>query len=672
MKKYARLMALLLSLLLTAGMTVPSFAAGVQTATTRAAAATTKAATTTATTPAATTTVPVTTAASSKDATAKDAAKTVAEETRGKGAKTVVTDGASTGDRTVTARSIAEITNSYNNSNGRVLCVAKNGMPRLYPEDSLEGFQAAIAAGVDILSFNVQKTSDGQLVVFEDKNVSRMLVNEIDGKTASGDVSQYTLKQMQTAFFLRNGKGGENRAATKLRVPALKDVLEQTKGNAMVYLSNGWAYNKEINALARSINACETTILGGAKDAESIKDFATATGAPICHIAGYFDAATAETSAKSFAKESLDAGSDAVLMITNKDYSPIFKEATIKKFADKGRPMISATKLSLCGDHKDTIQGWEQLIDAGYSIIETDYPEELAAYISDIEAYRTDLTSLLTQAQTVNQDRFSKESTKELKRAEKAAEETAAKGAVSRTELDNARYDLQESIDALQYGGTVEKAKMPLWAKILLIVLLVLLLFVLVILALRAYNRARRKKGRKSADQKAEQKEAKKTFQQMTEDNLKRAKTKVDEAVPTIHKPKAPIPPKREPAAPQAKDHFTEEELGFDTGDTSTTDPVREDTAKAAAEEAKEKLKEEARKADEFFAEKKASLKSRKEESADKEKSGKFSLKDKINEYLGEDSTAAPETPEKAPSADDDTTSLFDQYDDPNYTDDGE
>ena len=92
----------------------------------------------------------------------------------------------------------------------------------------------------------------------------------------------------------------------------------------------------------------------------------------------------------------------------------------------------------------------------------------------DIEAYRTELSSLITQAQTLNTDKFSKETGKTLKKTLADAETISSKGAVSLRQMDETRYNLQESIDALEIGAEVDQAHTPIW-QILLIVAIVLL-----------------------------------------------------------------------------------------------------------------------------------------------------------------------------------------------------
>ena len=385
-------------------------------------------------------------------------------------------------------RTVDEIITSYNNNNGRVLSAAKAGYPRLYPEDSLTGLRYCVENGVDIISVTVQQTKDKGLVLLEDATIDRMLVDRSTGEAGKGKVSSYTLEELQNNFYLRDGHGGSKKA-TKETVPGLHDALELTRNSVMLYITNGFQYAETINDVAKGLNACDVVILGGATSADDIKIFVDHTGTPICHITSNFVDGTTEGAPRNFIKDTLDAGADAVNLATDKDYSAIFKSSTTKRFEDAGRGMVSATTFATSGEHVDRIEGWQELIEAGYSIIETDYPKELSVYIKDIEAYRTELSSLITQAQTLNTDKFSKETAKTLKKTLADAETMSSKGAVSLRQMDETRYNLQESIDALELGEEVDQVHTPIWQILLIIAIVLLAIAGIVLVVLRVFNK---------------------------------------------------------------------------------------------------------------------------------------------------------------------------------------
>ena len=423
-------------------------------------------------------------------------------------------------------RAVDEIITSYNNNNGRVLSAARAGYPRLYPEDSLTGLRYCVENGVDIISVTVQQTRDKGLVLLEDATIDRMLVDRSTGESGEGKVSTYTLEELQNNFYLRDGHGGSGKKATKETVPGLHDALELTRNSVMLYITNGFQYAETINDVAKGLNACDVVILGGATSADDIKIFVDHTGTPICHITSNFVDGTTEGAPRNFIKETLEAGADAVNLATDKDYSAIFKSSTTKRFEDAGRGMVSATTFATSGEHVDRIEGWQELIEAGYSIIETDYPKELSSYIKDIEAYRTELSSLITQAQTLNTDKFSKETGKTLEKTLADAETISSKGAVSLRQMDETRYNLQESIDALELGEEVDQIHTPIWQILLIIAIVLLAIAGIILLALRVFNK-HKKEIRK-------QRKVRRKYKAMSERNLAEAETEIDETTPTI------------------------------------------------------------------------------------------------------------------------------------------
>lgn len=424
------------------------------------------------------------------------------------------------------SRPVDSIITGYNNANGGVMVVADNGYPRLYPEDSKEGLQYCIDNNVQIVSMSVRKTKDKKFVFFEDKTLERMCIDLHTKGPAAGNVSDYTLEELQNGFVLRNSRGGDKRKASKSTIMSLEDALEVSKDNIILYIENGFKYAAEINTLARSYGACDVIILGGAGNTEAIRTFADETGTPICHITAEFKDGTTDGNSKTFVKDAIDAGADCVLLESKNNYSSIFKTSTMKKFESNGRAMVDATTFATSGEHEDRIAGWEELINLGYNVIKTDYPKELADYVKSVESYRAALTSLITQAQTINLNNYSKDTAKALKSALKEAEEVSATGAVSLTELDKARFDLQESIDALEYGQEVEKIHTPIWKIIIIAVIAILLLGLIAIILLRIINK-------KKASRK-ERKEMKEHYKQQSEENLQAAKTSMDGSIKPI------------------------------------------------------------------------------------------------------------------------------------------
>ncbi len=409
---------------------------------------------------------------------------------------------------------ITEITASFSNPNGRVLSVAKNGDYRNYPEDSLVALEASIDMCVDIISVSVQQTKDSQLVLMEDETLDRMLIARDSGSSASGNVSSYSLSELQTNFYLRQGRGGSQSSTTKTTVASLEEAIKETKDHCMLFIANGWQYADAINSLARSADACDTIIIGGATDPSAISSFLEENDSPVCHIAATYKDKTNKTKVKDFTTSALKAGAGMILYETSKSSSAVFKKANTNALKDAGRAMISFTDTDLCGGYRDMQTDWETLIDSGFSVIETDYPKALADYLSMVEDYRSDMTRLITAAQSLNTVNYSRSTKKAINQALEPALELSGIGALSLTKTIEVRYNLQEVMDSIdQTGEASYHAKVKWWVVLLIILGSLLLLAVLTILGLRFFNK------RKSAEYKKRQK-FKNRFRAQAEANL--------------------------------------------------------------------------------------------------------------------------------------------------------
>ncbi len=98
-----------------------------------------------------------------------------------------------------------------------VLVIGHRGAAGLAPENTLVAIRTAIELGADAVEFDVRRTSDGELILMHDADVSRTT----DG---AGDVADLTLDEIRA---LDAGSWyGEDFAGE--RVPTLREVFEAT------------------------------------------------------------------------------------------------------------------------------------------------------------------------------------------------------------------------------------------------------------------------------------------------------------------------------------------------------------------------------------------------------------------------------------------------------------
>lgn len=105
----------------------------------------------------------------------------------------------------------------------RPLIIAHRGMPRVHPENSLAGFAAALALGVDGIELDVQVTADGVPVVHHDPELGRpaVAVAPLRGRA----IADLPLADVRT-----------HELAPGVGVPTLEEVLDVVNGAATVFV----------------------------------------------------------------------------------------------------------------------------------------------------------------------------------------------------------------------------------------------------------------------------------------------------------------------------------------------------------------------------------------------------------------------------------------------------
>lgn len=114
--------------------------------------------------------------------------------------------------------------------NKYVLVTAHRGDWRNAPENSVQGLKNCIAMGVDIVEFDLGITKDGHLVVMHDKTIDRTT-------TGTGKPEQYTLEALKK-LRLKNATGH----ATTHSIPTLEEMLTAAKGKIMVCVDKGFTW----------------------------------------------------------------------------------------------------------------------------------------------------------------------------------------------------------------------------------------------------------------------------------------------------------------------------------------------------------------------------------------------------------------------------------------------
>ena len=255
-----------------------------------------------------------------------------------------------------------------------VMVTAHRGDWRNAPENSLPAFRSAIEMGVDIVELDMNKTKDGVIVIMHDNTIDRTT----DGK---GRPSDYTLAEIKK-FHLRNGQG----RVTRNLIPTLEEVMLLAKGKILVNLDKSYEYYNEAYQVLTSTGTLQQAIF---KTDIPYQDLHTRY-APILDSITFMAVVSLDKPAAKQIIDDYQTGMKPVAfeLIFQKDTSGILTHNTFIK--NKGAKIwINSLWPSLNGGHADDVavdesntkDSWDWLIVHGATIIQTDRPKELLAYL---------------------------------------------------------------------------------------------------------------------------------------------------------------------------------------------------------------------------------------------------------------------------------------------------
>jgi glycerophosphoryl diester phosphodiesterase len=254
-----------------------------------------------------------------------------------------------------------------------VLVAAHRGDWRNAPENSIAAIRYAIAMGVDIVEIDVQKTADGQLVIMHDDKIDRTT----NGK---GRVRDYTLDSLKK-LYLRNGLG----VVTHHRIPTLEEAMLTAKGKVMVNLDKCYDYMSDAYAVLEKTGTVHQAIFKGYfLSAAKVK----ADNAAILNKIHYMsmiqlDDTVALNMIHDFQREIKPV---AFELIFKSDTSAILSGLSRIKGS---RLWVNSLWASLNGGHYDDMavddgnikDSWQWLLNKGFTVIQTDRPVALLAYL---------------------------------------------------------------------------------------------------------------------------------------------------------------------------------------------------------------------------------------------------------------------------------------------------
>ena len=279
----------------------------------------------------------------------------------------------------------------HNPSSEYVIVACHRGDWRNWPENSIPAIESVINMGADIVEIDIHMTSDSVLVLCHDSDVKRTtnfrkVFRGEPGKSAK--VADLTLAEIKSLSLNRMHQAA---VIDTLRMPTLREALECTRDRICVNIDKGYDYYDNVLAITEELGVTGQVLIKGKKPIDVVKADMEAHPhnmmyMPIVDIQKEKGKALLE----SYLSQGVVPLAYEVCWQNNDDDA--FPEACRKIREQGSKIWVNTIWASLCGGvgndddaaylASDPGRVYQQYIDAGVTMIQTDRPELLIAWLT--------------------------------------------------------------------------------------------------------------------------------------------------------------------------------------------------------------------------------------------------------------------------------------------------
>ncbi|MBQ3136380.1 MAG: hypothetical protein IJB74_02750 [Clostridia bacterium] len=285
-----------------------------------------------------------------------------------------------------------------------IMCISYKGDTALYPENSLEAVLSAEEKGADGVSVGVQKTSDGIYVLTEK---SKKLSDVSDAPYEK--VGEITYDELQN-YSLKDNTG----SVTKYRMVSLSQTISLTDESFFIIVDADWEEREGIYDLISHYGAFDRIIIRTDKPASEVNEWISSKRERVNVISVY--QGNIIFSAVSNFNKMCEVNALFVQYQTKNYFGVVYGDFFCKRFADENAPKALAPMYDpdLSGQRTDSQEGWNEVVEAGYSVIETNNLVSLVSYIDRHEKSGKALSVLAEKASLIGTDSYSQVQRKNL------------------------------------------------------------------------------------------------------------------------------------------------------------------------------------------------------------------------------------------------------------------
>ena len=270
-----------------------------------------------------------------------------------------------------------------------VVVTVHRGDWRNYPENSIPAIESIIRMGADIMELDLKMTADSVLVLSHDKDVLRCtdftaVFKDQPGKSPL--VKDLTLEEIKQLSLKR----AHNVAIDTLHMPTLREALECCKDRICVNVDQGYEYYDAVLAITEELGVTDQILIKGKKPIEVVAAHEAAHEhnmmyMPIVDIQKPAGAALFN----SYIEQGVVPLAYEICWQSNDDGA--FDEACRRVLDQGSKIWVNTLWASLCGGYgndddaayaaDDPGSVYQQYLDRGVSMIQTDRPELLIGWL---------------------------------------------------------------------------------------------------------------------------------------------------------------------------------------------------------------------------------------------------------------------------------------------------
>ena len=292
---------------------------------------------------------------------------------------------------------------------------------------------------------------------------------EFEGNTAEAVISAFGKGADFVSVNIRKNADGEfvlcDENEAQIKGDTLVRVLDMTEEDDVLILDFNPEIKDEIYEFLEENNAVSSVILRIKDSAENINNWLDGKAENL-QVIGIYDSFVVFTAAQHI--KALSKRGMALVQYQSKNYFNEMFGSFVSKtmFSSSAKAIAAAYDPDLCGQRRDSEDGWNELIKLGFSAIETNNIEAFSVYKESNKNARKNLEETYSKALTVEAEKYNTVSRENLIDAIDKAENLLERSFGSSDEFQSAASCLTLAIEnlALKTGEDTQKGALNITA----------------------------------------------------------------------------------------------------------------------------------------------------------------------------------------------------------------